>query len=89
MLEAATPQPKPTPGKIDVYPYVMRDIQARVQFGHAKYGTYLQAGTGRDALWDALQEAYDLVMYLRQAILERDGLPPLKETNEADIEVRR
>jgi len=38
-----------------------------------KYGTYLQTHNGRDALWDAYQEAMDLCMYLRQAILERDG----------------
>jgi hypothetical protein len=37
-----------------------------------KYGTPLQTNNGRDALMDAYQEACDMVMYLRQAIAERD-----------------
>lgn len=41
--------------------------------GLEKYGTKLEAFNGRDALMDAYQEAIDMVMYLRQAILERDG----------------
>jgi len=54
---------------------VLADIQARVEAGEAKYGTKLMTHNGRDPLWDAYQEAIDLVMYLRQAILEReDGL---------------
>lgn len=61
----------PQPGQDDVWPYVLDDIRQRVEFGREKYGTVLQTHNGRDALWDAYQEAIDLVMYLRQAILER------------------
>jgi hypothetical protein len=42
--------------------------------GHKKYGTYLHTFNGRDPLWDAYQEAIDLVMYLRQVILEKEAL---------------
>lgn len=68
-------QPPPKPGREVVADYVLADIQARVEAGEAKYGTKLMTHNGRDPLWDAYQEAIDLVMYLRQAILEReDGL---------------
>lgn len=70
-LPAATPEPEPQPGREDIYPLVIADIQARVAAGREKYGTVLQSHNGRDALMDAYQEAIDLVMYLRQAIAER------------------
>jgi hypothetical protein len=69
---AGTPQPPPSPGNRDVADCVLADIQARIALGQERYGTKLQTHNGRDALWDAYQEAIDLVMYLRQAILERD-----------------
>ncbi len=55
-----------------MYPLVIQDIEKRVQAGKQKYGMYLETHNGRDALWDAYQEAIDLVMYLRQTIAERD-----------------
>ena len=70
--KAATHQPPPKPGQQNVGEIVLADIQARIEVGEKKYGTLLQTNNGRDALWDAYQEALDLVMYLRQAILERD-----------------
>lgn len=70
---AATPQPSPRPGQDVVYKRVMDDIQARVEAGYAKYGTYLQTHNGRDALTDAYQEAIDLVMYLAQMLMERES----------------
>ena len=69
---AAEQQPPPRPGREVVADYVLADIQARVEAGEAKYGTKLMTYNGRDPLWDAYQEAIDLVMYLRQAILERE-----------------
>lgn len=48
------------------------DMKERDRVGRERYGTPLQAGNGRDALVDAYQEALDLVVYLRQAIEERD-----------------
>ena len=71
--KAATPQPHPTTGKLTVLDYVLADMAERAAAGFHKYGTHLQTHNGRDALWDAYQEAMDLCMYLRQAILERDG----------------
>jgi hypothetical protein len=73
---ASTHEPPPTPGKETVWPHVLADIEDRIKFGRAKHGTYLQSFNGRDALFDAYQEAIDLVMYLRQAILERDAFLP-------------
>ncbi len=70
--KAATPQPHPTTGKLTVLDYVLADLQERSNAGIQKYGTPLQTHNGRDAMWDAYQEALDLCVYLRQAILERD-----------------
>lgn len=73
MNKAAINEPMPIKGKQDVKDFVLKDIQARILMGEQKYKTTLQSHNGRDALMDAYQEAIDLVMYLRQAILERDG----------------
>jgi len=68
---AAVPQPPPLPGERRVLDFVVDDLHARAVEGKKKYGTYLYSGNGRDALMDAYQEALDLVMYLKQAIMER------------------
>ena len=73
--KAATPQPPPTRGKLTVIDYVLADMAERAAMGVIKHGMPLQTHNGRDALWDAYQEAMDLCMYLRQAILERDAVP--------------
>lgn len=71
---AATPQPAPEPSNQPaVVDLVLTDLRARDIFGLRKYGTRLQAHNGRDALMDAYQEGLDLVIYLRQAIAERDA----------------
>lgn len=72
-VRAAVPQPPPAPGRLTILPLVLADLQARAEAGKAKYGTLLESHNGRDTLMDAYQEACDLVMYLRQAIAERDG----------------
>jgi hypothetical protein len=46
------------------------DMQARHEFGIAKYGVPLVASNGRDHLADAYQEALDFVVYLRAAFGE-------------------
>ena len=56
-----------------VWDLVLADMQERDAMGLRKHGVRLQPHNGRDALVDAYQEALDLVVYLRQAILERDG----------------
>jgi hypothetical protein len=71
--DAGIPQPLPQSGRVDVLPFVLEDFQRRAEMGKQKYGTLLQTHNGRDPLWDAYQEAIDLVMYLRQAILEREN----------------
>jgi hypothetical protein len=71
MSNASQHQPDPKPGHEVVVNHVLADITERADAGKNKYGTYLQTNNGRDPLWDAYQEAIDLVMYLRQAILER------------------
>ena len=65
-------QPRPEPGQDTVLNHVLFDLIERANIGKQKYGTLLQTNNGRDALMDAYQEALDLVMYLRQAILERE-----------------
>lgn len=56
-----------------VWDLVLADIKARDDFGQRKYGVRLQPYNGRDVLRDAYEEALDLVVYLRQAIYERDS----------------
>lgn len=73
-------QPKPKQGKVVVADFVVDDIMNVVRKGKKQYGTFLMTHNGRDALWDAYEEAIDLVFYLRQAILERDDAVE----NEAD-----
>lgn len=67
------PEPDPIPNDSEpVAVSVIRDIEQRMEIGLATYKTYLQPFNGRDALWDAYEEALDLAIYLRQAIIERD-----------------
>jgi hypothetical protein len=72
LTKASEKQPPPTgDGKL-ILPLVLVDIQERARAGLKKYGTMLKAYNGREALWDAYQEAIDLVMYIRQDIEERN-----------------
>ncbi len=57
----------------DVWDLVLLDMAERDAIGEKKHGKRLQPYNGRDSLIDAYQEALDLVVYLRQAIYERDG----------------
>lgn len=67
-----TAQPAPTANQsTPIWELVIEDMIARDEFGRKKYGTPLQAGNGRDALLDAYQEALDLCVYLKQALVER------------------
>ena len=57
--------------KREGYPdYLIRNIQDRKELGLKKYGTILQAGNGRNALIDALQESLDAIVYIKQAMLD-------------------
>lgn len=68
---AATPEPMSKPGIKDVLPEVIKDFNAREAVGIKKYGITLQTYNGRDALNDALQEAMDQVLYIKQEIMQR------------------
>ena len=69
IVDQPPPVPTDQPPIVDL---VVADMDERKRIGIERYGVPLQAGNGRDALVDAYQEALDLVMYLRQAIEERD-----------------
>ena len=68
----ANPQPAPQSGKQEVLPEVLKDLQTRAIRGVERYGHLLETHNGRDALLDAYEEALDMAMYLKQAIMERD-----------------
>lgn len=51
---------------------VIADIEKRIEIGIQRYGTALQPNNGRDMLLDAYEEAMDLAIYLKGAIVERD-----------------
>lgn len=84
----ATVQPDPTPNNTPsvqslVYadlarlthrPETANVLRAREQIGIDTYGTALQVGNGRDMLRDAIDEAADLVVYLRGAIAQDTDL---------------
>ena len=72
MFNAAKREPDPVtpvdePRVIDL---VAEDLRIRAEEGRKKYGCYLYANNGREALIDAYQEVLDLAMYLRQRIKE-------------------
>lgn len=73
-LKDANEQPAPVANdRPAVWPLVVEDMKARDAVGRERYGVPLQPNNGRDALRDAYEEALDLCVYLKQAILERDG----------------
>lgn len=67
-------EPMPVKGKTNVFPLVHKDLEERRAKGIATYGTELQTENGRNSLQDALEEAYDLSVYLRQVIEEIKAL---------------
>ncbi len=60
---------------IDIAKLVEKDIEGRVKKGEAEYGERLRAFNGRDALQDAYEEALDLTLYLKQALIEAKKKP--------------
>ena len=67
-------QPEPVGDGVVVADKVHYFIDERVNQQLLRYGTKLRTNNGRDALYDALQEAVDTVFYITQAIIERDSL---------------
>ena len=64
---------RPIAGPKDVQSQVIDDIHARRVHGIEEYGQAVFPHNGRDALLDAYEEALDLAIYLKQAMLERDA----------------
>jgi hypothetical protein len=58
---------------VDLFTEVKKDLDARNRLGHESYGGPMEPHDGRDSLREAYEEALDLVMYLKKAIVERDG----------------
>lgn len=52
---------------------LIQAVLGRKDLGLSRYGTILQAGNGRDALKDLLDELIDGCVYLMQLIAERDA----------------
>lgn len=68
-------QPSPKPNNSQpIHEQVIEDMKRRAESGKASYGTYLQVNNGRDPLLDAYEEAMDMALYLKQAILERPAV---------------
>lgn len=65
-------QPTPKPGKRSVFEFALNVLNSRRLQGVATYGTELQTHNGRDALWDAIEESADLLVYLVQEWMERE-----------------
>lgn len=66
-------QPPPVPNdRVPVWDAVIARMHDRDRIGQERYKTRLQAGNGRDALRDALEEALDQCAYLEQAAQDRD-----------------
>jgi hypothetical protein len=55
----------------EVLAHVALDLRARVERGTREYGEPLTTFNGRNALQDAYEEALDLCLYLKQALLEQ------------------
>ena len=73
MSDAWVKEPMPTGNGEVVLFRVLSDIIARANVGAKEYGTLLKTNNGRDALMDFYQEYLDGLMYLAQAIMERDN----------------
>jgi len=69
-----TSQPSPTSSINSriVLREVVKDLAKRAEHGKQTYGTLLKTHNGRDALIDAYEEALDLLMYLKQMLMERE-----------------
>ncbi len=70
---SAEVQPDPhSEDEREVWAEVVKDMHARDLMGREKYKIPLRPHNGRDPLLDAYQEALDLCVYLKQALMERD-----------------
>ncbi len=72
-MSSNDPEPDPVQNNNKfVWEEVMKDMKKRDEIGAIKYNTRLQPHNGRNPLIDAYQEALDMVVYLKQAIMEEE-----------------
>lgn len=57
---------------IPIQAQVIADMAARWKGSYAEHDNHLLAGRGRSALQDAYEEALDLCMYLKKALIEEE-----------------
>lgn len=62
----------------DIWLAVVSDMKARRLLGIERYGRPVKVFNGRNALQDAYEEALDLAVYMKQALLELHLSPPEK-----------
>jgi hypothetical protein len=86
---AVVAQPAPKGDGPIVVDALIADLEKRKRFGIAKYGTPLRTKNGRKMLVDALQEAIDLVVYLKGEIMEREGLDDEIRALRGEVETYR
>lgn len=58
---------------MDLFEEVKKDLDARNALGRQQYGRTMGPHDGRNSLRDAYEEALDLAMYLKKAIIEAGG----------------
>lgn len=58
---------------MDLFDEVKKDLDARNALGWQQHGRPMSPHDGRNSLLDAYEEALDLVMYLKKAIIEAGG----------------
>lgn len=62
---------------------VIADIEARKQLGIKRYGSSLKPFNNRNSLQDGYEEAMDLTLYLKQALVEQAS--PIKQMAIKDV----
>lgn len=86
MSNASTHEPDPIRNDLPaIWEIVREEMGDRDAMGRNKHGGPLQPFNGRNNLWDAYQEALDLVVYLRTKIWEEQH-PEQKEKLRAQME---
>ena len=65
------PKPKRNNTNPDTWDEVIKDMNARNEFGKNKYGVALKPFNGRDSLLDIYEELLDAVVYIKNLIIER------------------
>lgn len=90
LKQRAGDQPLPVKNDSDdIQSQVVADITRRRKVGISRYGTALQPHNGRDALLDLYEELLDGVMYVKQAMVERDQPLPGQILRDLRDEIQR